>query len=357
MAAKLTARVTNMNGQIVAEKRGGQHRVLNSDPLGNVVDVRDSAGTQLASYNFWPYGEVRISTGSISNPWMFCGVWGYYNDGSTYYVRARTYRPDLTRWLTVDPIWPYQLPFGYVYNSPVNAIDKLGLSSCRKKVNDTCRPTPRDVPCCTPLIRCVTSPGGRFDGSRGSFTMSLPVQATGELRHGTLYVQVDYYITYLATGAVKCPPPEWQTKFFTTSSATSGKARLQYQGGSVAGRRYWPGWCEQNGPAPPSSVAPTPYRLHTECLTPADEEVDAMTQGNESFKFLIHGKFRTPSCSPHSNTLRGRFLVHPDGDNDGTGGCIGLPDPQTSENFRSCMHWAAFYGCSSMPFSIFYPPG
>ena len=131
MAATLTARVTNMNGQIVAEKRGGQHRVLNSDPLGNVVDVRDSAGTQLASYNFWPYGEVRTSTGSISNPWMFCGVWGYYNDGSTYYVRARTYRPDLTRWLTADELWPGEPAYGGMGSSPLVNIDWSGYAPVR----------------------------------------------------------------------------------------------------------------------------------------------------------------------------------------------------------------------------------
>ena len=133
MAATLTARVTNMNGQIVAEKRGGQHRVLNSDPLGNVVDVRDSAGTQLASYNFWPYGEVRTSTGAITNPWMFCGVWGYYNDGSTYYVRARTYRPDLTRWLTVDPLWPSQRAISYSC-SPLLETDPSGLFLCQCRI-------------------------------------------------------------------------------------------------------------------------------------------------------------------------------------------------------------------------------
>lgn len=126
MAATLTARVTNMNGQIVAEKRGGQHRVLNSDPLGNVVDVRDSAGMQLASYNFWPYGEVRTSTGSISNPWMFCGVWGYYFGESTYYVRARTLRTDLTRWTAVDPMLGY--PYAYSRGNPLNFVDPNGLT-------------------------------------------------------------------------------------------------------------------------------------------------------------------------------------------------------------------------------------
>ena len=101
----LSVRVSNMNGEIVGEKRGGQHRVLTSDPQGNVIDVRDSSGTQLASYNYWPYGGLRTSTGSIVNPWRYSGAWGAYFDGASYYMRARVFRPDLTRWMTVDPLW------------------------------------------------------------------------------------------------------------------------------------------------------------------------------------------------------------------------------------------------------------
>lgn len=129
----MSARVTNMNGQIVAEKRGGQHRVITADPLGNVIDVRDSSDSQLASYNYWPYGVVRTSTGSIANPWRFCGVWGYYFDGSDCYVRARTYRQQLTRWLTVDPLWPRELPFGYTEANPVVSTDATGLLCQRTK--------------------------------------------------------------------------------------------------------------------------------------------------------------------------------------------------------------------------------
>lgn len=58
----MSARATNMNGQIVAEKRGGQHRVITADPLGSVIDVRDSSGSQLASYNYWPYGASELAT-------------------------------------------------------------------------------------------------------------------------------------------------------------------------------------------------------------------------------------------------------------------------------------------------------
>ena len=97
----MSARVTTMNGQIVSEKRDGQTRVLTSDPQGNVIDVRDSSGNQLASYAYWPYGEIRASTGSITNPWRYGGTWGYYFDGASYYVRARVYR---SRSHSVNPL-------------------------------------------------------------------------------------------------------------------------------------------------------------------------------------------------------------------------------------------------------------
>lgn len=44
-----------------------------------------------------------------------------------YYVRARHYRPDLGRWMTVDPLYPAERPYRYSFNSPTNWNDPLGL--------------------------------------------------------------------------------------------------------------------------------------------------------------------------------------------------------------------------------------
>ncbi|HMS56850.1 MAG TPA: RHS repeat-associated core domain-containing protein, partial [Fimbriimonadaceae bacterium] len=124
----LSVRVTNMNGRIVGEKRGGQHRLFTPDTQGNVVKVRDGTGATLATYNYWPYGGIRTSTGSIVNPWRYGGTWGSYFDGATYYIRRRVLRPDLTRWMTLDPVWPDELPYCYASVNPVTYIDPSGLA-------------------------------------------------------------------------------------------------------------------------------------------------------------------------------------------------------------------------------------
>ena len=47
--------------------------------------------------------------------------------GPRQYVRARHLRPDLGRWMTVDPLWPREQPYRYVQNSPSNDVDPTGL--------------------------------------------------------------------------------------------------------------------------------------------------------------------------------------------------------------------------------------
>ncbi len=122
----MTARVTRMNGKIVGEKRNGQHRVFSHDPEGNVIGVRDETGAVLATYKYWPFGGLRESTGSIENPWRYRGAWGYYCDGPSYYVTTRVFRPDLTRWTTVDSLWPLEQAYGYCSQNPTTLTDPSG---------------------------------------------------------------------------------------------------------------------------------------------------------------------------------------------------------------------------------------
>lgn len=153
----LTARVTNMNGLTVAEKRNGQHRVLTQDPAGNITEVRDQSGTLLASYSYWPFGESQFSTGSIVNPWRFGGANGYYFDGTSYYVRARTYLPDLTRWATVDRTWPMERPYAYSWSNPVTWADPSGLSPLQGLPPKTCCP---DLSSAKAMIEAAYATGG-----------------------------------------------------------------------------------------------------------------------------------------------------------------------------------------------------
>ena len=125
----MAVRYTTVDGQVLCENRGGVKTLFMPDTLGNVIETRNmDTGAQTSSTTYWPYGEVRTQTGTNPSPFGFCGVWGYYTQaGQPTYVRARYYRPNLGRWQTVDPLWPWQKAYAYVGGLPATFVDPTGL--------------------------------------------------------------------------------------------------------------------------------------------------------------------------------------------------------------------------------------
>ncbi|MBS1714214.1 MAG: hypothetical protein JST30_07740 [Armatimonadetes bacterium] len=121
-----TTRYTVVNGVVLHEDRNGTERLYRPDTLGSTAALQDATTTK-ATYVYWPYGEVRTTTGSGSSPFNFVGTLGYYDDGSRLYIRARHYRPAQGRWMTVDPLWPFQAQYAYVGGKVVSNTDYLGL--------------------------------------------------------------------------------------------------------------------------------------------------------------------------------------------------------------------------------------
>ena len=184
---------TTVNGRILHEERNGVKTLFMPDTLGNVIETRNmDTGAQTSSTTYWPYGEVRTQTGTNPSPFGFCGVWGYYTQaGQPTYVRARYYRPNLGRWQTVDPLWPWEEAFGYVSLGPTYKTDYFGLNEVpsapitrfgcgnpwNRFIYDFCnRCQPFDYECqdrCHTLAdqyyrRCKGTPGpGRFAPPRG----------------------------------------------------------------------------------------------------------------------------------------------------------------------------------------------
>jgi RHS repeat-associated protein len=118
-----------INGQIVSENRGGVISYYAPDNLGSTVALLDTTGTVTDTFTYWPYGEIQSHVGSSVTPLTFCGTHGYYLDilGSQIYIRARYLRQALTRWQTLDPIWPRYPGYSYVAGSPTYYVDPLGL--------------------------------------------------------------------------------------------------------------------------------------------------------------------------------------------------------------------------------------
>ena len=126
MAASVT--YATFNGVLVYEIRGGVETEYTPDTLGNLIECHGPDGVSTYTADYWPYGEVRTSTGTNPSPWGFVGLLGYYTDALNFlYVRARYYRPQLTRWQTVDPLWPRQPKYGYCGGKPTYETDASGL--------------------------------------------------------------------------------------------------------------------------------------------------------------------------------------------------------------------------------------
>ena len=120
---------TTINGMIVQENRGGVKSFYAPDTMGSTVALLNSSGVVTDTYTYWPYGEIRSHVGSSTTPLTFLGMIGYYADvlGSFIYVRARYLRQALTRWQTVDPIWPWEEAYAYASLNPVTGSDPSGL--------------------------------------------------------------------------------------------------------------------------------------------------------------------------------------------------------------------------------------
>ncbi|MDR3708163.1 MAG: RHS repeat-associated core domain-containing protein [Capsulimonadaceae bacterium] len=88
-------------------------------------------------------GEPMMGTaGRVVNNLRFGGQYGYYRDGANrLYVRARVYRADWGRWLSVDPIgfegrdWNL---YRYVGNNPVTWQDPSGNVPCNSVEQEEC---------------------------------------------------------------------------------------------------------------------------------------------------------------------------------------------------------------------------
>jgi RHS repeat-associated protein len=154
---------TVIDGEILSENRAGVKRDYVPDPLGSTVALLDNTQVQTDTFTYWPYGEEKSRTGTTATPFRFVGTYGYYRDLSgRAYVRARTLRTDLTRWLTEDQIG-YDggdlNVFRYANADPATFIDRWGLmaASGQKPCSDLLK-NAGDLP--KDLLNCILQSNG-----------------------------------------------------------------------------------------------------------------------------------------------------------------------------------------------------
>ena len=118
------------NGVIIAEHTTGQSRLdYVTDALGSVVATIDQTLTVQSTARYKPYGATLAQTGT-QPIFGWVGKLGYRSTSrqhADFYIRARTYGSVEGRWLSLDPLWPSEDPYGYARANSICATDPLGL--------------------------------------------------------------------------------------------------------------------------------------------------------------------------------------------------------------------------------------
>jgi RHS repeat-associated protein len=131
------------------------------DHLGSASVVTNASGATVGEQRYYPFGETRLTTGSIFTDKLFTGQREMSGLG-IYHFNARFYSPKIGRFLSADTIVPSMANpqsfnrYSYVNNSPLNYTDPSGNRPCDER--DGCTVNAK------PQARCSVGEG-YFNGS------------------------------------------------------------------------------------------------------------------------------------------------------------------------------------------------
>ena len=245
-------------GNLLSQNRNGVTSYYHYDGRGDTVALTDDSGnvTDTKEYDAW--GNVIASTGTTVTPYQFGGRIGYRFDGATPGCsgRARQYVPFLGRWLSPDPVWPFDHINAFVYCrlNPVNLMDPSG------ELCGACC-------CCPDSLTFISS----------SLTIKHPLLEPGKLFGH--YFEIDARVSLLASDQTEASPcsVQWWENTSHSPANTRNRARSNCPDGvwcekTERPKRYPSGllecgsgtlsnWCQfeedfRNGkvPCPPTSI-------------------------------------------------------------------------------------------------------
>jgi len=117
-------------GPIEQVEPDGTAMYLHGDQLGSTRAVTDEAGKVLQTYDYSPYGAVRVKQGGGSLTVTALLFTGAYRDAESglIYLHARNYDPATAQFLTADPLVGItHQAFAYANGTPLDIVDPLGL--------------------------------------------------------------------------------------------------------------------------------------------------------------------------------------------------------------------------------------
>jgi len=118
-------------GNRVASKASSAINYYHTDHLGSSNVITDVSGTMVEEIYYFPFGGIRLDTGSVDVRHKYTGQ---EEDPETglYYYGARYYDPVLARFISPDPIVPDPTDpqslnrYSYTRNNPLRYIDPTG---------------------------------------------------------------------------------------------------------------------------------------------------------------------------------------------------------------------------------------
>ena len=128
-------------GGLLSIVQDGEVSYPSFDANGNVTECTDTSGTVIAHYEFSPFGETVVQSGTRANTFGFRYSTKYREEESGfYYYGLRYFVPEIGRWLNRDPIGNFLAgvnEYPFVANNPCNQNDILGLITPEEKCTKT----------------------------------------------------------------------------------------------------------------------------------------------------------------------------------------------------------------------------